>query len=144
MLKGLLTAAACIALTAPALARAQDQGNDAPPQPTCWDKAQTQTELTMCAADEAKAAEARLKASYEAALKYVEPEDRPQFDKVQDAWAAYRDADCALWGGGGGSIAPMNASVCLASLDNERADELDGWPPNAPRDEDEPTPGADR
>jgi uncharacterized protein YecT (DUF1311 family) len=100
----------------------------------CLRTAQTQSELTVCAASEAKAADQRLNHSYKSALCYVDDGDKAHFRAAQRAWIAFRDADCAVWGGGGGSIGPMNEAMCVASLSNHRAEELDSWPPNIGRE----------
>jgi uncharacterized protein YecT (DUF1311 family) len=103
-------------------------------QPDCMNTARTQFELTTCAEGLFAAADKLLNKSYEAVLPYLCPDERAQLLASERAWIAFRDADCAFWGTGGGSISPMNAALCRESLSRERAKELDGWPPNSPRD----------
>ncbi len=100
----------------------------------CMQTAGSQGALNQCAANKARDADRKLNASYRAALCYVPSEERDKFIAAQRAWLAFRDADCRVWGGGDGSIAPMNYALCVASLSDQRAEELDGWPPNASRD----------
>jgi uncharacterized protein YecT (DUF1311 family) len=100
----------------------------------CEQTAQTQSELTACAAEGAKAADQKLNKAYRDLLRYVDGADTAKLVTAQRAWIAFRDADCAFWGAGDGSIAPMNLANCLAELSNKRAEELDTWPPNASRD----------
>jgi uncharacterized protein YecT (DUF1311 family) len=93
----------------------------------------TDYEINRCAADKAQEADRQLNASYRAALCYVGPEEKKAFLTAQRAWLAYRDADCRLQGNGGGTLASMNHALCVASLSQQRAKELDVWPPNADR-----------
>jgi uncharacterized protein YecT (DUF1311 family) len=105
----------------------------AAPAKTCMDTASAQAELTACAVGMAAKADARLNAAYQDILRYVDGDQRTALVKAQRAWIAYRDADCAFVGFGGGSIAPMNEALCRAGLSDDRAKELNLWPPNAPR-----------
>jgi uncharacterized protein YecT (DUF1311 family) len=105
---------------------------------SCLDTATTQGELDGCAASLARAADAKLNRSYRQVMCHLGDEDsreeKAQLLASQRAWIAFRDADCAWQSSGGGTIAPMNHSLCVASLSNDRAKELDAWPFNAPRD----------
>jgi uncharacterized protein YecT (DUF1311 family) len=98
------------------------------------DTARTQSDLTACAEVWAQASDKILNKSYQALIRYLCPDERTQLISSERAWIAFRDVDCAFWGGGGGSIAPMNEAICRASLSIDRAKELDSWPPNSPRD----------
>jgi len=103
--------------------------------PACMQTARTQYELNVCAEGLATESDKMLNKFYQAVLRYFCPEDsdRAQLVTAERAWIAFRDADCAFWGGEGGSIAPMNEAMCRADRSRERARELDEWPPNAPR-----------
>ena len=101
--------------------------------PACLQTATAQSELNACAGAAAKMADDRLNTSYQAVLKYLDPDDKALLVAAQRAWVAFRDSDCAFWGARG-SVGPMNAAFCRASLSDERAAELESWPPNAPRD----------
>ena len=103
------------------------------PTSTCLDKAMTQPEITACMAEDARAADKRLNAAYADLLRYLDPGQREQLQAAQRAWLAFRDADCGFWGAGDFSLAATNHLSCLADLSNQRAHELEGWPPNAPR-----------
>jgi uncharacterized protein YecT (DUF1311 family) len=128
----LMIAAAAVALidggASAAPARASDK------KPDCYDRAMTQPEINACAAADAADADRRLNRSYQALLCYLDDEEKERLKAVQRAWLAFRDVDCAYWASGGGSIAPMNRLQCIAMLSNQRAMELDGLPPNTPRD----------
>ena len=98
------------------------------------DTATSQAQLSACAATMAQAADQRLNKAYGEVLRYVDDRDRSRLVAAQRAWLAFRDADCAFWRGSGGTTAPMNQHMCVAARSDERARELDAWPPNAPRD----------
>jgi uncharacterized protein YecT (DUF1311 family) len=129
-------------LLGPTVALADDaaQNSHAFPQtarsvgPSCMKTAQTQSELTTCAERWAQTSDKLLSKSYQAVISYLCPDERIQLASSEQAWIAFRDADCAFWGGGGGSIAPMNHAICRANLSGDRAKELDSWPPNSSRD----------
>ena len=76
----------------------------------------------------------RLNKAYREVLRYVDGDEKAKLLAAERAWMAFRDADCTFWGASGGTIAPMNEASCRARLSEDRAKELDGWPPNAPRD----------
>jgi uncharacterized protein YecT (DUF1311 family) len=104
---------------------------------SCSDTALTQRAMNECAGAEAHAAEEQLNRSYQAVLCYLEPSEKAALVASERAWIAFRDADCAFWGGGGSdsrsSRDGMDAAYCRAQLSRDRAKELDGWPPSAPR-----------
>jgi len=84
--------------------------------------ASTQTEMNTCAAQQYQAADKTLNQTYQTALKRAATPQRDLLKKVQQAWIALRDADCALIGSGteGGSVQSMIVNQCLAEKTNER------------------------
>jgi uncharacterized protein YecT (DUF1311 family) len=60
----------------------------------CSDKANTQSEMTACASDEAARVDAKLKTTYRALLARVtsQPEALAKITAAERAWIAYRDA----------------------------------------------------
>ena len=60
----------------------------------CSDKANTQSEMTACASDEAARVDAKLKTTYRALLARVtsQPEALAKIKAAERAWIAYRDA----------------------------------------------------
>ncbi len=118
----------------PPLQTSVSSGSSVAPSDSCLEAAVTTVEMNQCAAGIAKAAEVRMDRSYREVMRYLEPDEKEELEASQRAWEAFRKADCAFWGGGGGSIATMNLLTCLANLAHERAKELDSWPPNVPRD----------
>ncbi|POT57787.1 hypothetical protein C3432_07545 [Citrobacter amalonaticus] len=84
--------------------------------------ASTQTEMNTCAAAQYQAADKKLNATYQSALKRAAPPQRELLKKAQIAWIALRDADCALISSGteGGSVQPTIASQCMTDKTDER------------------------
>lgn len=106
----------------------------------CMDTAMTQGDMTACAGAKAADADKQLNAAYKDILRYVQGAERAKLVAAQRAWLKFRDADCAFWGDGGGSIGPMNRAHCLARLSLARTEELKSWPPNADRSAIAPNP----
>jgi uncharacterized protein YecT (DUF1311 family) len=90
----------------------------------CSDKANTQSEMTACASDEAARVDAKLKTTYRAILARVasQPEPLAKIKAAQRAWIAYRDAyieatypakDKAIEYG---SIYPLDVNLLRAKL----------------------------
>ena len=84
--------------------------------------ANNQIEMNTCAAEQFKAADAKLNDTYQNALKRAAPAQRDLLKKAQVAWITLRDADCALISSGaaGGSVQSMISSQCLMDKTNER------------------------
>ena len=101
--------------------------------PRCTNPAGSQRDLTDCAQAQERVAQQRLDRSYRALGCHLEAAEKAQIEASQRAWEAFRNADCEFWAGDG-SISPTNKALCRANLANQRARELDEWPPNAPRD----------
>ncbi|WP_166145145.1 lysozyme inhibitor LprI family protein [Methylosinus sp. RM1] len=130
-----VTVAAILSIAFGAASHAETAANSTPPRAgSCWDGAISQRDMTDCAMNDFRAADEKLNKSYRAVACHLDPPEKAKLRAAQRAWIAFRDSDCAFWGGGGGSIAPMNELLCRAQLSEARAKELDGWPPNAPRD----------
>ena len=72
-------------------------------------KAQTQTAMSLCTEQAAKADDAREQRAYAALVAYVQPADRPMVQAAERAWNAYREAECkaTMARFAGGTIAPM-------------------------------------
>ena len=84
--------------------------------------ANTQIEMNTCAAEQYKAADAKLNETYQNALKRAAPTQRDLLKKAQISWITLRAADCALLSSGteGGSVQAMITSQCLTDKTNER------------------------
>jgi len=92
----------------------------------------TQTDLNQCAGDNAAAADKALNALYKkVAAKLDDKDSQAALLKAERAWIAYRDAQCAYETGpqeGGGSIWPMEQSLCLQRMTDARLKELGQLP----------------
>ncbi|MFC5586597.1 lysozyme inhibitor LprI family protein [Nitratireductor kimnyeongensis] len=92
------------------------------------DDAQTQIDMTQCAARDYEAADTALNAQYDAVrTRYSGNEDaRTLLRDAQRAWIGFRDAHCDLetLAVRGGSIEPMMRAQCLQKLTEKRTEEL--------------------
>lgn len=103
--------------------------------PDCFDTAQTQADLNACAARDRDAAEATLNAVLAAARAATSGTERATLDRSQREWETYRATFCGFHTAGG-SIGPMNAASCRATLAHDRARDVCDWlAPNATEDQ---------
>jgi uncharacterized protein YecT (DUF1311 family) len=108
------------------------------PQPAVrWPACQSegslnQMAMTACAYQHEQLANERMEKSYEAVACHFDDEEKAKLAAVQQAWSAFRDADCRRWSGldvsAMGSIKPMVEHECRARLAEARTAELDRWP----------------
>jgi uncharacterized protein YecT (DUF1311 family) len=98
--------------------------------PSCWDKAMTTYEMTMCAAQDAKAADADLNKVYHKLLASVTSEQKVKLVAAERAWITFRDADCAFVGSAGGTISTVDEVTCRTDRTIDRTKQLEDWPPN--------------
>jgi uncharacterized protein YecT (DUF1311 family) len=109
--------AAAAFLGAAALAFANDAGNpgectgSTPEMVDClmaqhahWDK-----ELTI---------------AYQRAIKDATAAEKEKLREAERAWIKYRDANCAYYAAGEGTIARINAAACMRDMTQKRAEEL--------------------
>ena len=88
---------------------------------------QTTYGMVECIGVETQIQDARLNRAYQAAIARLErPRQKAALQKAQQAWIAFRDADCASyldedWG----SMARVEAQQCVLDRTVERADELE-------------------
>jgi uncharacterized protein YecT (DUF1311 family) len=92
---------------------------------TDCDNATTQAAMNQCAAADAKAADAALNAAYGKAMKGLAPPLQTKLRAAQRAWIGYRDAHCGFVSAGGGSVAPMVRSSCVAEVTKARTKEIE-------------------
>lgn len=94
----------------------------------CYDKAQTQAQLSACSAADLKQADDRLNQHYRQLQDRLKSDAavRKQLLDAQRKWLAFRDAECAFQAtrSSGGSIHAMNVNRCLADLTQARAEAL--------------------
>ncbi len=112
MIRAIVVAAGLILAAAPAFAD----------EPTCDRNDQTQTGMNICAAADAAAADKKLNLLYQQLTAKAEANEKTALRDAQRAWVAYRDKECAYEtiGSEGGSIRPMEESMCVTALTNAR------------------------
>jgi len=88
----------------------------------------TQMDLNECAAANLQAADAALNEVYQQVIaQQADASSKKQLKEVERAWIAYRDKECAFEVGprqDGGSIWPMEMSICLEGKTATRIREL--------------------
>jgi len=62
--------------------------------------------------------------AYQKALKDALPAQREKLREAERAWIKYRDANCAYYDAGEGSIARLQAAECMRGMTEKRAKEL--------------------
>lgn len=114
----LLTALLMFALI-PALSLAQDVPDEAS---QCDGST---LDMVMCIAELRDQWDARLNAAYKAVMASESAAQRNALRDAQRKWIAYRDANCAYYAGGEGTIARIEAAMCDYSTTKDRATELE-------------------
>lgn len=76
--------------------------------------------------------------AYQNALKAAVPEQKTKLRDAERAWIKYRDANCAYYLAGEGTVARINAAACMRDMTKRRAEELSsgGAGPDNPGKED--------
>jgi uncharacterized protein YecT (DUF1311 family) len=87
---------------------------------------QSQAEMTQCAANAYKAADAVLNQVYPKLMALLNDEEKAQLKTAQTAWLKYRDANCDFVADQykGGSMRPMIYAGCLEDVTKNRTTEL--------------------
>ena len=83
-------------------------------------------EIVECVGALTAAWDRRLNVAYRELIDDMEPKSRERLRAAQRLWIQYRDANCAWYGGGEGTIARIEAAECLRSMTAARAMELEG------------------
>jgi uncharacterized protein YecT (DUF1311 family) len=84
---------------------------------SCWNTAQSQYELNMCASDVAHAYTDKLTEAYKTLFSISS-----DFKDIQKAWITYRDKECTAEASfyDGGSIKPLIHDQCIASVTKDQ------------------------
>ena len=90
------------------------------------DSATSQAGLNECAGNEYKKQDELLNQAYKEAMKLATDTQKTQLKAAQNAWIAFRDADCAFLtsGADGASVAPMVHAQCMTDKTSERTELL--------------------
>ena len=118
-----LALAATLCLSA---ASARAAASDDPFKDTDCKKAQTQIELDYCADKDFRVADTQLNALYRKLMAGYDARSQSLLKTAEKNWLAFRDSECAFETASseGGSIQPMEESVCLAEKTKARIKEL--------------------
>ena len=108
----------------------------ADPTLECWD-ASSQVEIGSCVRQAEARVDKAVEASYGLAMRAAKELDgvterlvaQPALEAAQDAWLAYRDAQCEAVGAsfGGGSGTGIAITACRVDLGRARVDQLLGY-----------------
>jgi len=112
-------------LLPPVLARSA--GADDPFRNVDCKTAKVQMELNYCADRDFKSADRKLNAVYRKLLGNSDSKEQELLKAAERDWIGYRDSECALEtaGSAGGSIAPMEYSMCLTEKTKAHTNELE-------------------
>ena len=107
----------------------QTQSTNTPtgtPQLDACASAKTQQDANNCYHAEFLKSDGRLNATYQNLLSKLSLRDKNALGKAEEAWIAFRDADCdfAVLTYQGGTAEPMIRSICLKGLTDSRQAEL--------------------
>ena len=95
----------------------------------CFEKAQTQSQLTTCAADALKRQDQELNRLYQQMQSRLKGDDSAKrlLIAAQRQWIAFRDAECGFTAmrSTGSSMHAMEANLCLADLTRDRVNQLE-------------------
>jgi uncharacterized protein YecT (DUF1311 family) len=99
-------------------------------------KETSQMGLNECFGKLADAADAELNKAYKALAAKSEGQEKDALRDAQRAWIAYRDKECdyETIAEEGGSIRPMEISICVAEKTAARTKEFKSWLSCAPSD----------
>jgi uncharacterized protein YecT (DUF1311 family) len=99
------------------------QGVDPPDEPPC-DQNST-VEIVECLAGRIAAWDRRLNAAYRKAVDAMAGGQRDKLRAAQRLWIQYRDANCAVYAAGEGSIRRIEAALCMRNMTAWRALEFE-------------------
>lgn len=117
-----LTSAAIVSacLTPPAIA-----ADPLAQQPDC-NKAQTQTDMNICAGLSYQSADRALNRTYQALLPKLSAARRQKLTAAQQRWITFRDTECEFYGSEaqGGTMQPMLVAGCKDQVTQRRTTDL--------------------
>ena len=95
------------------------------PEENCNDQ-QTTAEIVECLATQTAVWNRRLDTAYQKLLGLLPSRRRDRLRNAQRLWMQFRDANCAYFATGQGTIARVAAGQCMLRLTAARAQELEG------------------
>lgn len=84
----------------------------------------TTADIVECLDKQTKAWDRKLNSSYQELMRVQTAKQRDKLRAAQRFWIQYRDANCAFYRGGEGSISRVEAAQCMLNLTESRAREL--------------------
>jgi uncharacterized protein YecT (DUF1311 family) len=115
--------ALALVVAAPPL-RAETAPAEGASEETCND-AKSTTEIVQCLATQTAIWDRRLNTAYQKLLASLPPRQRERLRNAQRLWVQFRDANCAYFASGQGSITRIEAGQCMLRLTAARAQELE-------------------
>jgi uncharacterized protein YecT (DUF1311 family) len=115
--------ALALVVAAPLL-RAETAPAEGAPEENCND-AKSTTEIVQCLATQTAIWDRRLNTAYQKLLSTLPPRRRDRLRNAQRLWVQFRDANCAYFASGQGSIVRIEAGQCMLRLTAARAQELE-------------------
>jgi len=109
-----------LAIFACGAARASDHAE------SCHKTAMGQSDMNLCALDDAKKADAELDAVYQKLMAKISAAGRSKLQAAEEAWVTYRQKECEFetLGTIDGSVHPMIVSECYAYIASQQTKNL--------------------
>ena len=82
-------------------------------------------EMVECLSRQAKIWDQRLNEAYQKLMQSVQGGQRDKLRAAQRLWVQYRDANCAYYAAGEGTVSRVEAAECMRSMTESRTGELD-------------------
>lgn len=97
-----------------------------PAYTACMDKASSTADMVECIGTEHDAQDAKLNRVYKTLMTSLSADRKKALRGAQRAWMAYRDANCQFYfDPDGGTMAALEANLCVLNMTTQRAAELD-------------------
>lgn len=86
---------------------------------------QSSADIVDCLGASAKTWDRRLNGAYKALMARSDPAQKEPLKAAQRLWVQYRDANCAFYASGDGSLSQIAAAECQRAMTQQRACELE-------------------
>ena len=82
-------------------------------------------EMVECLSRQTKVWDGRLNEAYQKLMQSVQGGQREKLRSAQRLWVQYRDANCAYYAAGDGTVSRVEAAECMRSMTESRTQELE-------------------
>jgi uncharacterized protein YecT (DUF1311 family) len=82
-------------------------------------------EMVECLSRQTKVWDGRLNQAYQKLMQSVQGGQREKLRAAQRLWVQYRDANCAYYAAGDGTVSRVEAAECMRSMTESRSQELE-------------------